>query len=104
MLFFCKTSNMIKFLLYLFFLSSFNPIKAQLPLKTKNIFVVTIDGIRWKEIFKGTDAAIISDKRFTQNEDLLKLVYLDSSCVASRKKLLPFFWNIIEQKEAALWQ
>ncbi len=77
---------------------TFYATNAQLTPKTKNIFIVTIDGIRWQEIFKGADVDIINNHRYTSNVDLAKLIYLDSSALQSRKKLLPFFWNVIQQK------
>jgi hypothetical protein len=71
---------------------------AQITSKTKNFFIVTIDNIRWQQIFKGADAEIINNHRYTSDVDLTKLMYLDSSSLQSRKKLLPFFWNVIQQK------
>ncbi|MEP7233013.1 MAG: hypothetical protein ABI691_22325 [Ginsengibacter sp.] len=66
--------------------------------KTKNVFIVTIDGIRWQEIFKGADQEIINNSRYTSDVSLAKMMYLDSSVEQNRKKLLPFFWNVIEQQ------
>src|SRR6266852_3773210 len=84
--------------LLIFYLFSFLTTTAQLTPKTKNVFIITIDGIRWQEIFKGADADIINNSLYTSNIDLAKLMYSDSSSLLSRKKLLPFFWNIIQQK------
>jgi hypothetical protein len=63
----------------------------------QNIFIVTIDGVRWQEIFEGADPSIIDNSRYTSDIDLSKLLYLDSSGTLSRKKLLPFFWNVLEK-------
>ncbi len=78
-------------------LFSFFTGKSQLP-ETKNVFIVTIDGIRWQEVFKGPDSSILNNSRFTKNIELAKMLYYDSSMKESRKKLLPFFWNIIATK------
>src|SRR5665647_1437205 len=88
----------MKLSLLFFFLVSFLTNTAQLPSKTKNVFIVTIDGIRWQEVFKGADSVIINNNRFTSDGDLAKLMYLDSSADLSRKKLLPFFWNVIQRQ------
>ena len=88
----------MKHSLIVFSFFSFFTTTAQLTSKTKNIFIVTIDGIRWQEIFKGADIDIINNRRYTSNVDLAKLMYLDSSALQSRKKLLPFFWNVVQQK------
>ena len=71
---------------------------AQISTGTKNLFIVTIDGIRWQEIFKGPDPSIIANAGYTSNSALEKLMYLGSTEEESRKKLLPFFWNVISQK------
>lgn len=85
----------MKYLLaYLFALTSIFAL-AQPPNKTKNIFIVTIDGIRWQEIFKGADEGILNQERFTSDIGLAKLMYFDSTLEQSRRKLLPFFWNVI---------
>ena len=71
---------------------------AQQPSKTKNVFIVTIDGIRWQKIFQGADRAIINNPRYTSDVALAKLMYADSTTETNRKKLLPFFWNVIQQQ------
>ncbi|MDQ6763923.1 MAG: alkaline phosphatase family protein [Bacteroidota bacterium] len=71
---------------------------AQLTSKTENVFIVTLDGIRWQEIFKGADPAIINNQEYTSNIDLAKLMYLDSCADKNRGKLMPFFWNVIQNK------
>jgi hypothetical protein len=88
----------MKHILILIFLFSFFTGAAQLSSKTKNVFIVTIDGIRWQEIFQGADPVIINNIRYTSDVDLAKLMYLDSSSDQSRKKLLPFFWNVIQHQ------
>ena len=30
--------------------------------KTENLFIVTLEAMRWQEVFKGVDSAIIVDK------------------------------------------
>lgn len=84
-------------LIFLCSISSFC-INAQLSPKTKNVFIVTIDGIRCQEVFKGADPAIINNGSYTADVDLTKLMYLDSSIEQSRKKLLPFFWSVIQSR------
>jgi hypothetical protein len=34
--------------------------------KTENIVIVTLDGMRWEEVFKGVDSAIIVNKNIYQ--------------------------------------
>ena len=84
--------------LILFFLVSSFASDAQLSAKTKNVFIVTIDGIRCQEVFMGADPAIINNRSYTADVELAKLMYLDSSAEQSRKKLLPFFWNVLQNR------
>ena len=46
------------------FLISFQKTAAQL--KTENLVVITLDGMRWEEVFGGADSALLKNKKFTQ--------------------------------------
>ncbi len=63
-----------------------------------NLFIVTIDGFRWQEIFSGADSAIINNDEFTSDTATLKMLYWDSHAEERRKRLMPFFWNVISRK------
>jgi hypothetical protein len=63
-----------------------------------NIFIITIDGFRWQEIFTGADSLLIADKEFTPDADFIKLLYWGNTINERRKKLMPFFWNILAVK------
>lgn len=55
-----------------------------------NIILITSDGLRWQEVFKGFDAKIGWN---IDNETILK--YQSYSADSSRQKLMPFFWNTL---------
>ncbi|MGZ4035008.1 MAG: alkaline phosphatase family protein [Bacteroidia bacterium] len=62
--------------------------------KIENIIIVTTDGFRWQEVFKGVDSAIAEMPKF--NQDHKKDIYQNyaaSTSEESRKKLLPFIWG-----------
>ena len=59
------------------------------------IFLITLDGFRWEEMFSGADSALIHDPGFTSDTTLFKALYWDKSPEERRKKLLPFFWNVM---------
>lgn len=63
-----------------------------------NIFIITIDGFRWQEVFGGADSALLHDTRFTQDTALAKMMYWAVSPQERRQKLLPFFWTVIAAK------
>jgi Metalloenzyme superfamily len=71
---------------------------AQTSLKTKNVFIITTDGFRWQEVFSGADSTIISNTEYVQDTSLIKDLYWDENVVERRKKLMPFFWNVIAKK------
>ena len=39
--------------------------------KTENLVIITLDGLRWQEVFKGVDSAIIINKKFTNDSDAI---------------------------------
>jgi hypothetical protein len=65
--------------------------------KTENVIIVTLDGFRWQEVFGGADAALIN-KAYVGDVSSLKEEYWTPFAAERRKKLLPFFWNIIQQQ------
>src|SRR6201986_637116 len=64
----------------------------------KHLFVITIDGFRWQEVFTGADAALVGNEEYVRDTALTRSLYWDSTAELRRRKLLPFFWNTIAQK------
>ena len=71
---------------------------AQSPQKAKNVFIITTDGFRWEEIFKGADSSLISNTDFVKDTSLTKQMFWDSTAMLRRQKLMPFFWNVIARQ------
>lgn len=44
---------------------------AQSQQKIENIVIITTDGFRWQEVFKGMDSAIANNKRFNQGDSAI---------------------------------
>lgn len=74
------------------------PFPKNLQSSAENIFIITVDGFRWQEVFSGADSALIHDEEYTQDIELTKLFYWDSSKEERRKKLMPFFWSVIAKR------
>jgi len=70
---------------------------AKLP-TAENLFIITTDGFRWQELFNGADSLLINSEHFTPDTSTLKLLYWAATPLERRKKLLPFFWNVIAAK------
>jgi len=67
--------------------------------KTENIIIITTDGFRWQEVFKGMDPAIANDKKFNQGDSTyIYKKYSSADFKESRKKLMPFLWSEIATK------
>src|SRR5450755_633177 len=87
----------MKFFFFLVLAAVPSALCAQSP-KTKYIFIITTDGFRWQEVFTGADAELINNNKYTADTSLCREMYWDSSVEERRKKLLPFFWNVIDKK------
>jgi membrane-anchored protein YejM (alkaline phosphatase superfamily) len=86
---------MKKLILILLLSASFTTLFAQKH-KTENVIIVTIDGLRWQEIFRGADSAIINSKE-TSDKNVVRKDFWAGSANDRRKMLMPFFWSAIVQ-------
>ena len=66
--------------------------------KARNIFVITIDGFRWEELFNGADSSLIFDTRYVKDTMLTRQMFWDSTPSLRRQRLMPFFWNVIAKQ------
>ncbi len=71
---------------------------ASAQLKTDNLVIVTLDGMRWQEVFSGADTAILSNKKFTKDSSGSYSAFYHPDMQERRKKLFPFIWNTIAAK------
>lgn len=71
--------------------------------KTKNVILISIDGYRWQEVFKGADSSILNQKKYhNQSSSTLNKEYWAATPEERREKLMPFFWGTIA-KEGQLY-
>ncbi|MGD2035131.1 MAG: alkaline phosphatase family protein [Bacteroidales bacterium] len=63
--------------------------------KTKNIVLITLDGLRWQELFTGADPVLTEDPGYVKNIPKLKADFWDESQPERRKKLMPFIWTTV---------
>jgi hypothetical protein len=64
----------------------------------KNIILITIDGLRWQEVFRGADQALINNKKFVNNSQTLKEKFWHNKAEIRREKLMPFLWQTINKQ------
>lgn len=70
--------------------------------KSENIFLITLDGLRWQELFSGADSLLIDDSGYVENPEALTQEFWDKDALKRREILMPFFWNVIA-KEGQLY-
>jgi hypothetical protein len=66
------------------------------PRKTKAVMLVTVDGLRWQEIFGGIDPRLMNEKSAGMTETgaaALRERLTKETPEARREALLPFFWQ-----------
>ena len=66
------------------------------------LFIITLDGLRWQEVFYGADSALSTSADYNNNPSFTQRQYWDADPEGRRKKLLPFFWTVIA-KEGELY-
>lgn len=72
-----------------------SPVTAAGP-KTKNVFVVTMDGFRWQEVFTGADESFMDKEMGGVKDPLpLKQRFVRPTAEERRQILMPFFWKTI---------
>jgi hypothetical protein len=69
------------------------------PLNPENkLFIITLDGFRWEELFNGADSSLINNPEINTDTLLAKALYWDNSIAERRQKLMPFFWSVIAKQ------
>ncbi len=69
--------------------------------KTRNVLVVTIDGLRWQEVFRGAEEALMTTDKVagggvpSGSLTALRGDFLAATPEERRKKLMPFFWGTL---------
>jgi hypothetical protein len=80
-------------ILYFLLLISFG-LSAQ-RLNTENVVLITLDGLRWQEVFTGADKTLIGTKEFVSDSLALVKKFWNESPEKRRETLMPFLWTKI---------
>lgn len=66
--------------------------------EANKLVIITLDGLRWQEVFNGADSTILHQSAYTTNSSNAKSLYWAPTKEERRNKLMPFFWNIIAKE------
>jgi hypothetical protein len=70
--------------------------RQQPPLPASNVIVVTMDGMRWQELFDGMSADYAAEKAGrVADAKGIEQRFGASTAVERRERLMPFFWTVI---------
>ena len=66
--------------------------------QNKNLVIVTLDGLRWQEVFRGGDSVLVNMKEYNSDKKGVTARFIRESPAARREILMPFLWSIVQQK------
>jgi hypothetical protein len=73
------------------------PVVAAEPTRrTENVVVIVTDGLRWQEVFRGAERALVSDKPGgVEDVAATKAAFWRETPKERREALLPFLWSVV---------
>ena len=67
-------------------------------LETENVVLITLDGLRWEELFEGADTLLLREERYVDDpQDLVERFWAPTP-EERRRLLMPFFWETIAER------
>lgn len=94
------TRTKLRFALITFFccqsLFAIRPVFAN---ETENVILMTMDGLRWQELFTGADKRLMNeeDGKVEKPKELVQQ-YFRVDPIERRQRLMPFFWTTLAKK------
>ncbi len=73
---------------------------SAVSLAAEKIVLVTLDGLRWQELFTGIDESLLNSAEFTKSEDALRKDYWDNIPERRAPKLMPFMHGTVFKQGA----
>ena len=82
-------------LLCVLFLCTRVPAQSPNGHRTENVILITMDGLRWQELFGGAVDSLIENEELTQDQERMRAQYGAGTPEARRRLLMPFFWDTL---------
>lgn len=67
-------------------------------LKTENVILITLDGVRWEDLFYGADKKIVLDTLFVKDVEATSAKFWSEDYRERRKLVFPFFGTRLENR------
>lgn len=72
---------------------------SALPHKSQYLVVITLDGFRWEDVFRGADSTLMWNKSYVRRDTAwLNQAFWAGDMASRRRKLLPFLWGVVADK------
>jgi hypothetical protein len=79
-------------------LASFILLASSVYAKDTNVVLVTLDGVRWQEVFSGADKNLISNKDFVKQPSDLSNEFWDENPHKRQQLLMPFLTQVVAKQ------
>ncbi|MBD2753544.1 alkaline phosphatase family protein [Spirosoma validum] len=79
----------------IWFLLSFFISVSTLAQPAQNLILVTMDGVRWQEIFNGADSTLLFDPVYSRDTASARKLFWAPTATERRERFMPFLWNTI---------
>lgn len=66
--------------------------------QTENVFIITLDGLRWQELFQGAEHGLLFNDKYSHKQAPEKQDFWHESALKRRQRLMPFFWQTIAKQ------
>ncbi len=71
---------------------------AQKKGKTENIILITLDGLRWQEVFSGAESRLLLSKTYAKDTAASYQLFWRETPQQRREMLMPFFWKVMAKQ------
>jgi len=66
--------------------------------QTEHVILVTLDGVRWQEVFTGADSTLLFDPAYSPDTAAARKQFWAAAPADRRTKLMPFCWNTLARQ------
>jgi hypothetical protein len=79
-------------------LFSLSVLASNFAAAAQNVVLVTLDGVRWQEVFNGADNSLINNTDFVKNPEQLKTQFWAKTANERQQLLMPFLTQVVAKQ------